>query len=132
MTWDGRTRLSAEANAVALDGAPLPPLGNSHRKPGKPSRPAERIAEALTGRPSGKGWMARCPAHHDTTPSLSINETSEGKVLVKCFEVAHRRMSSRPCVVAASGMASALQSKRRLSSRRMILAGSRTRTNVAT
>ena len=85
MTWDGRTRLSAEANAVALDGAPLPPLGNSHRKPGKPSRPAERIAEALKGRPSGKGWMARCPAHHDTTPSLSINETPEGKVLVKCF-----------------------------------------------
>ena len=29
--------------------------------------------------------MARCPAHPDTTPSLSINETPAGKVLVKCF-----------------------------------------------
>ena len=28
--------------------------------------------------------MACCPAHDDTTPSLSINETSAGKPLVKC------------------------------------------------
>ncbi len=46
---------------------------------------AEAIAEALNGRRSGKGWMARCPAHPDITPSLSINETPTGKVLVKCF-----------------------------------------------
>jgi hypothetical protein len=46
---------------------------------------AEAIATALDGRPSGMGWMACCPAHDDTTPSLSINETSVGKVLVKCF-----------------------------------------------
>ena len=57
----------------------------SHRGPGKGSRRAEAIAEALNGRRSGKGWMARCPAHPDTTPSLSINETPAGKVLVKCF-----------------------------------------------
>ena len=85
MAWDGRTRFSAEANAVALDGAPHPPLGNSHRKPAKGSGRAEAIAEALNGRPSGKGGMAHCPAHPDTTPSLSINETPAGKVLVKCF-----------------------------------------------
>ena len=46
---------------------------------------AEAIASALDGRPSGEGWVACCPAHDDTTPSLSINETSAGKVLVKCF-----------------------------------------------
>jgi putative DNA primase/helicase len=46
---------------------------------------AEAIANALDGRPSGEGWVACCPAHDDTTPSLSINETSAGKVLVKCF-----------------------------------------------
>jgi len=46
---------------------------------------AEAIASALDGRPSGKGWVACCPAHDDTTPSLSINETSAGKVLLKCF-----------------------------------------------
>src|SRR3954447_19139537 len=63
----------------------LSPLASSHRGPGKGSRRAEAIAEALNGRWSGKGWMARCPAHPDTTPSLSINETAAGKVLVKCF-----------------------------------------------
>ena len=46
---------------------------------------AEAIASALDGRPSGEGWVACCPAHDDTTPSLSINETSGGKVLLKCF-----------------------------------------------
>ena len=46
---------------------------------------AEAIANALDGRPSGEGWMARCPAHDDTSPSLSVNETSAGKPLVKCF-----------------------------------------------
>ncbi len=34
---------------------------------------------------SGKGWMARCPAHDDHNPSLSITETSDGKTLLKCF-----------------------------------------------
>lgn len=35
-------------------------------------------------RRSGKGWMARCPAHDDKTASLSITEAPD-KVLVKCF-----------------------------------------------
>ena len=30
-------------------------------------------------------WMARCPAHDDKHPSLSIAETSDGTVLLKCF-----------------------------------------------
>jgi putative DNA primase/helicase len=46
---------------------------------------AEAIATALDGRPRGEGWMACCPAHDDTTPSLSIDETSAGRVLVNCF-----------------------------------------------
>jgi hypothetical protein len=36
-------------------------------------------------RKSGGGWTARCPAHEDTTPSLSVKETDDGKVLVHCF-----------------------------------------------
>jgi hypothetical protein len=36
-------------------------------------------------RRSGDGFMARCPAHEDRTPSLSIKETDEGTVLVHCF-----------------------------------------------
>jgi DNA-binding transcriptional regulator YiaG len=32
-------------------------------------------------RKSGKGWMARCPAHEDRTPSLSVSEGDDGRVL---------------------------------------------------
>lgn len=34
----------------------------------------------------GRGcWRARCPAHDDRSPSLSLKETAEGAVLVHCF-----------------------------------------------
>jgi hypothetical protein len=45
---------------------------------------AETIAEALGGRKAGVGWMARCPAHDDREPSLSIRHGGDGKVLVHC------------------------------------------------
>ena len=35
---------------------------------------AETIAKALGGRKAGGGWMARCPAHDDREPSLSISD----------------------------------------------------------
>jgi putative DNA primase/helicase len=35
-------------------------------------------------KPSGAGWMSRCPAHDDNTPSLSISQGTNGKVLVHC------------------------------------------------
>ncbi|MEQ9190481.1 MAG: toprim domain-containing protein [Alphaproteobacteria bacterium] len=35
-------------------------------------------------RRSGSGWIACCPAHDDTTPSLSIGLATDGKVLVHC------------------------------------------------
>lgn len=41
------------------------------------------IARELGGRRTGRGWMARCPAHEDRTPSLSITER-DGRVLVHC------------------------------------------------
>lgn len=44
---------------------------------------AQEIASALGGRRSGSGWVARCPAHEDRSPSLSISEFN-GKVLFKC------------------------------------------------
>lgn len=35
---------------------------------------------------TGEGrWLARCPAHDDKRPSLSVRETSEGIVLLKCW-----------------------------------------------
>lgn len=45
---------------------------------------AESIAHYLGGRRSGRGWVAKCPAHQDRSPSLSIKET-DGKLLVHCF-----------------------------------------------
>ncbi len=30
-------------------------------------------------------WIAKCPAHADKSPSLSITETSNGDVLLYCF-----------------------------------------------
>ena len=45
---------------------------------------AKVIAEALGGRRVGSGWTAHCPAHDDRTPSLSLCDTDDGKVLVYC------------------------------------------------
>ena len=30
-------------------------------------------------------WQARCPSHDDKSPSLSITETSEGVILIRCW-----------------------------------------------
>lgn len=30
-------------------------------------------------------WQARCPAHDDKSPSLSVKETADGTVLIKCW-----------------------------------------------
>lgn len=30
-------------------------------------------------------WVARCPAHQDRSPSLSIREIDDGKILLHCF-----------------------------------------------
>ena len=45
---------------------------------------AEAVARALGGRKAGAAWMARCPAHDDRDPSLSIMDAGDGKVLVRC------------------------------------------------
>jgi len=30
-------------------------------------------------------WIARCPAHADKSPSLSVRELDDGRILVHCF-----------------------------------------------
>lgn len=45
---------------------------------------AQTFAESLEGKRTGSGWVARCPGHGDKTPSLSIREAEDGKVLIKC------------------------------------------------
>ena len=46
---------------------------------------AEEIADRLHARPSGAGFIARCPAHADHSPSLSIREGQDGRTLIHCF-----------------------------------------------
>ena len=46
---------------------------------------AEALTRALEGRWQGASGMARCPGHDDTTPSLSIADGNEGRLLLKCF-----------------------------------------------
>jgi putative DNA primase/helicase len=45
---------------------------------------AESIAIALGGRKAGRGWSACCPVHDDSTPSLSLRDSGDGRVLVFC------------------------------------------------
>ena len=48
--------------------------------------PVQRFLECFDGvRRNGRNWEARCPAHDDKGPSLSIKETSDGTVLIHCF-----------------------------------------------
>jgi len=51
---------------------------------------AESIAKSLGGRKSGTGWTARCPAHDDRNPSLSISEV-DGRPLVHCHAGCEQR-----------------------------------------
>lgn len=44
----------------------------------------ERVKRTGSGR-----WMARCPAHDDKGPSLSVRELDDGRVLIHCFSGCH-------------------------------------------
>ena len=53
--------------------------------------PIERVLEQLkqvsgpTPTDRGRTWKACCPSHDDSSPSLSVTECSDGKVLMRCF-----------------------------------------------
>lgn len=45
----------------------------------------DEILDKLEGvRQRGSGWTALCPAHEDSSPSLSVDEADDGTVLLKC------------------------------------------------
>jgi hypothetical protein len=45
----------------------------------------EAVLEKFGARRVGDGWSARCPAHEDHSPSLSLAEGLDGRVLIHCF-----------------------------------------------
>ncbi len=46
----------------------------------------EALAALVNARRSGvRRWLARCPAHPDRSPSLSIGEGKDGRVLMRCW-----------------------------------------------
>lgn len=49
--------------------------------------PADNLLSRLDGlKDRGNGtYLARCPAHDDRNPSLSVKETQDGTLLVKCW-----------------------------------------------
>lgn len=47
--------------------------------------PLNRLLSKLSDvKKIGNGWSARCPAHNDRRPSLSVSESDDGRVLVDC------------------------------------------------
>ncbi len=46
---------------------------------------AQDLAGRLDAKRNGNGWMARCPAHEDNTPSLHISERNDGSVGLYCY-----------------------------------------------
>jgi putative DNA primase/helicase len=58
----------------------------------------EDLAKALGAQRTGAAWMARCPAHDDQTPSLSIGVGRAGTILVRC----HAGCSQREVIAALS------------------------------
>ena len=45
-----------------------------------------RVLGLLDGvKVDGGGWVARCPAHDDRTPSLSVGEGDGGRALINCY-----------------------------------------------
>ena len=48
--------------------------------------PVDKILARLDGvKRTQKGWIARCPAHDDRNPSLSIARGDDGRVLMRCW-----------------------------------------------
>src|SRR5262245_28022373 len=65
----------------------------THDRLGRPYpliRPKDYPADIVLGRLRGvtgsrPQWSARCPAHADSRPSLSVTELNDGTLLIHCF-----------------------------------------------
>lgn len=81
------TQVTAQGPAPAMTG-PRSNAQNTRRVSATsvPRRPVDVLLSRLSDvRETSSGWVARCPAHADDTPSLSIAEAPSGAVLLHCF-----------------------------------------------
>jgi|GEM_PF-1261288 len=46
---------------------------------------AAGIRKSLGGKKGGGGYLVHCPSHNDTNPSLSVKDSDDGKLILKCF-----------------------------------------------
>jgi hypothetical protein len=61
-------------------------LGEPTMNGASPSGPVHQLLERLERVESHNGsYIALCPAHDDTEPSLSVSEGEDGRALIKCF-----------------------------------------------
>ena len=58
------------------------------------------LAAKFDARKCGAGWKAKCPAHTDRHPSLSITEGEDGGIRLKCFSAG----CTTEAIVAAVGL----------------------------
>ena len=87
-------RVERDPNSIEpaeMPGWLLEKLTAKEEKQGRPptqdsNAPINRILRLLPdAQRRGRTWVSRCPAHDDHTPSLSIDEAEDGRVLIKCF-----------------------------------------------
>jgi hypothetical protein len=70
---DTRTWVRARRRADAVDSS------------GRGVTVEELLTRLEKVRKNERGWSARCPAHLDQSPSLSIAEGDDGRILLRCF-----------------------------------------------
>jgi len=73
-------------NCIPASADPQEPARD--RRPRRGAAPRDPVGDVLARLPghrrSGAGWMARCPAHEDRNPSLSIFRGEDGRALLHC------------------------------------------------
>lgn len=78
---------------------------------------AAGIARSLrSGRRSGSGWVACCPAHQDQNPSLSLRDSGDGRVLVRC----HAGCAQGEVIVALKALTLWPEQEKRTERRRVV------------
>jgi hypothetical protein len=86
--WNGRATAARRANRDEVRRRLASRRQGTQRRAGRIVSACEKILDRLQGvRQSSAGrWIAKCPAHDDRAPSLSIREKEEdGRVLLHCF-----------------------------------------------